>query len=79
LEWQRIREGSKRRKIRSCRRETDEDGSRTKDDDEEDWGTGESKCAIVWIEAIDQAGQHSYDKRKHFFPGAKTMNPCSTQ
>jgi hypothetical protein len=42
LVWQRIREGSKRRKIRSCRRETIEDGSRTKDDDddedEEDWG-----------------------------------------
>jgi hypothetical protein len=64
-------------------RETDEGGSRTKDndddEDEEDWGTGESRSAIVWIEAIDQAGQHGYDNDKHFFPGAKTMNPCSTQ
>jgi hypothetical protein len=34
---------------------------------------GESKGAIVCIEAIDQAGQHCYDAGKHFFPWANAI------
>ena len=34
----------------------------------------ESRRATVCIEAINQAGQHCYDTRKHFFPGANTID-----
>jgi hypothetical protein len=44
------------------------------DEDEDDWGTGESRRATVCIEAINQAGQHCYDTGKHFFSGAKAID-----
>jgi len=37
---------------------------------------GESRRAIasvVRVEAVDQSGQHCYDTRKHFLPGANTI------
>ena len=29
---------------------------------------------IVFVEAIDQSGQHSYDTGKYFLPGANTID-----
>jgi hypothetical protein len=50
--------------------------TRTKDDDDEneDWGARESRCAIVCLEAIDQEGQHCCDTRQYFFPGSKRVD-----